>query len=425
MNKEMAQVLTQTGPDTAMGNLLRRYWVPIVSSEEIALPDGPQVKTQIMGEHLVVFRDTQGEVGVVSEFCSHRGVSLFFARNEEGGLRCAYHGLKFNRHGHCIEVPSAPEMCSKMNIKAYPCIEQAGLVWAYMGPPEFQPAPPELEWSTLPASHVFISKREQECNFLQAMEGGIDTAHVSYVHRFEVDRDPMHAGTEALKYIKADGNVIFTIEKTDFGLTLFGRRNADEAHYYWRITQFIFPWYTLIPPFGHHALGGHLWVPKDDHHCWAWSINFHHDKPLSDQEVKDMADGKGIHVQYEAPGSFRPKQNMDNDYLMDRKAQKNKETFSGVFGISMQDASLQESMGPIQNHDEEKLLPTDRAIVMARRMLYEAAINLQEHPDALPALQPQSHHVRAAGVILPKSVDPLTWSKENLAGGLDRPLYTI
>jgi hypothetical protein len=110
---------------------------------------------------------------------------------------------------------------------------------------------------------------------------------------------------------------------------------------------------------------------------------------------------------------------------MDRKAQKNKETFSGVFGISMQDASLQESMGPIQNHDEEKLLPTDRAIVMARRMLYEAAINLQEHPEALPALQPQSHHVRAAGVILPKSVDPLTWSKENLAGGLDRPLYTI
>ncbi len=424
MNQEMSQTLTQTGPGTPMGELLRRYWVPVVASSEVAEPDGPQVRVQIMSEKLIVFRDTSGTVGVVNEFCSHRGVSLFFARNEEHGLRCAYHGVKFDRNGKCVDIPSAPQMCEKMNIKAYPCVEKAGLVWAYMGPKDQMPEPPELEWCLVPEDHVFISRRLQQSNFLQAMEGGIDTAHVSYVHRYEVDRDPMHVGTEALKYIKSDGNVIFTIEQTDFGLTLYGRRNADEDHYYWRITQWIFPWYTLIPPFGHHALGGHLWVPVDDHNCMAWSINFYPDKPLSAQEVKDMSEGKGIHVKYESPTSFRPEQNIDNDYLIDRKAQKNKDSYSGVFGISMQDASLQESMGVIQNHAEEKLLPTDKAIVMARRMMYDTAKQLQNTPK-LPAHDVRSHHVRAAGVILPKTQDPIAWAKENLAGGLDHPLHTI
>jgi hypothetical protein len=256
------------------------------------------------------------------------------------------------------------------------------------------------------------------------MEGGIDTAHVSFVHRYEVDIDPMHVGTQALKYIKADGNVIFTIEKTDFGMTLYGRRNGDAENYYWRITQWIFPWYTLIPPFGEHALGGHLWVPVDDHHCMAWSINYHADKPLSKEEREAMQAGKGIHVSYESEKSFRPAQNQQNEYMLDRVAQKEKRSYSGVFGISMQDASLQESMGRVQDHENEKLLPTDRAIVMARRMLYEFATapKDQVHP---PALQGKSHQIRAAGVLLPKQQDPLSWAAQNLAGGLHHPLYTL
>ena len=424
MNKEMSQALTQTGPGTPMGDLLRRYWVPVVSSDEVKDPDGPQVRVQIMSEKLIVFRDTEGVVGVVNEFCSHRGVSLYFARNEEGGLRCAYHGVKFNRKGQCIDIPSAPELCEKMHIKSYPCVERAGLVWAYMGPEGTQPDLPELEWCLVPESHVFISRRLQESNFLQAMEGGIDTAHVSFVHRYEVDIDPMHVGTQALKYIKADGNVIFTIEKTDFGMTLYGRRNGDDQNYYWRITQWIFPWYTLIPPFGEHALGGHLWVPVDDQHCMAWSINYHPDKPLSTEEREAMQDGKGIHVQYESEKSFRPSQNMQNEYMIDRVAQKEKRSYSGVFGISMQDASLQESMGAIQDHEAEKLLPTDRAIVMARRMLYEFAMAPQAQVQP-PALQGRSHQIRAAGVLLPKEQDPLMWAAENLAGGLHHPLFTL
>ena len=424
MNKEMSETLTRTGPGTPMGNLMRRYWVPSLSSSEISEPDGPQVRVQILGEKLLAFRDTEGRPGLIDEFCSHRGASLYFGRNEENGIRCAYHGVKFDRNGQCVDVPSAPQVCARMHIKSYPCIELGGVVWAYMGPADKKPAPPELEWCTLPTSHVFVSKRVQESNYLQAMEGGIDTSHVSFVHSHEVDTDPMHQGVKALDYIKADGNVVFNIEKNPFGLTLFGRRNGEPDSYYWRVTQWLFPWFTLIPPFGHHSLAGHVWVPIDDHHCWAWSINFHPDKPLSVEERAAMEAGKGIHVEYEAPGSFRPKVNKDNDYQMDRVAQKEKRAYSGVFGFSAQDYSLQESMGPIQNHEAERLLPTDKAIVMARRMLQEAALGVADGVEP-PALDASTQRVRAAGVLLDRSKDPVEWAKEHLSDGLNQTVYSI
>ena len=424
MSPEMSQTLTQTSAGTPMGNLMRRYWVPVVMSSEIAEPDGPQVRVQIMGEKLLAFRDSDGLPGLISEFCSHRGVSLFFGRNEEKGIRCSYHGVKFDRLGNCVDVPSAPQMCEKMKIVGYPCIERGGVVWAYMGPAEHQPAEPEVEWCTLPPSHVFVSKRWQRSNYLQAMEGGIDTAHVSYVHSMDVTTDPMHRGVKALDYIKADGNVVFNIEKTEFGMTLLGRRMGEPDSYYWRITQWLFPWYTLIPPFGDHSLGGHVWVPIDDHNCWAWSINYRPEAPLGEEELHHMHEGRGIHNAYEAPGSFIPKANSDNDYLMDRKAQKERRLYSGVAGIAAQDYSLQESMGPIQNHAEEKILPTDRGIVMARRMLYEAAIDLGKGATP-PALNAVAHRVRAAGVLLDKAQDPVTWAKEHLANDLTKPVYTL
>ena len=381
-------------------------------------------RVQILGEKLIAFRDTSGTVGLVSEFCSHRGVSLYFGRNEENGIRCAYHGVKFDGDGRCVDVPSSPQACARMHIKGYPCVERGGIVWAYMGPKDKMPAPPELEWCLLPPEHVFVSKRIQACNYLQAMEGGIDTAHVSYVHRYEVDADPMHQGVKALDYIKADGNVVFEIEKTSFGLSLFGRRQGEPDSYYWRVTQWLFPWFTLIAPFGDHALGGHVWVPIDDHSCWAWSINWQPKQPLSAHEREAMEAGKGIHVEYEAPGSFVPKANASNDYLMDRVAQKEKRAYSGVFGFSAQDYSLQESMGPIQNHEAEQLLPTDKAIVMARRMLHEAALGLAQGVEP-PALDAREQRVRPAGVLLPRDANPIEWAKANLADGLDRPLYSL
>jgi nitrite reductase/ring-hydroxylating ferredoxin subunit len=428
MEKQSAETLVRTGAGTPMGVLMRRYWVPVLLCDEIAEPDGPQVRVQILGERLIAFRDSSGQPGLVDEFCTHRGASLFFGRNEENGIRCSYHGLKFNRHGDCVEVPSAPRdsaatVCERMRIKAYPCIERAGIVWAYMGPQDRQPAPPEVEWCTLPGSHVFVSKRLQESNYLQAMEGGIDTSHVSYVHRFEIDNDPMFRDCKANDYIRADGNVLFEIERTDFGLTLFGRRNGEPSSYYWRVTQWLFPWFTLIPPFGEHSLGGHVWVPIDDENCWAWSISFRPDRPLSEQERCDMQAGKGIHCEVD-PVTFRPRANKDNDYLIDRKAQKEKRAYSGVFGFAMQDASLQESMGPIQDLLREKPLPTDRAILMARRMLLESAIELQ-NGAAPPALDAAKQRVRAAGVLLERSIKPQEWAQQHLADGLQEPVYSI
>ncbi len=429
MNKEMSEVLTRTGAGTAMGELMRRYWVPVMNSSEIAEPDGAQKRVQLLGEKLLAFRDTSGQVGLISEFCTHRGVSLYYGRNEENGIRCSYHGLKFDRTGKCVDVPSAPnspQVCARMNSKGYPCIELGGVVWTYMGPAEKMPAPPEVEWCTLPPSHVFVSRRIQECSYLQAMEGGIDTAHVSFVHRYEVDTDPMHKGVKALDYIKADGNVVFTIEDTPFGLTLYGRRNGDPETntYYYRVTQWLFPWFTLIPPFGDHSLAGHVWVPIDDHSCWAWSINFHPDKPLSQEERRLMTEGKGIHVTYESADSFRPAANKDNEYQLDRLAQKEKRSYSGVFGFSAQDYSLQESMGPIQDHEAERLLGTDKGIVMARKMLYEAAVGLAQGKEP-PALEAKAQRVRAAGVLLDRNADPIAWGKDKLAHGPDKPVYSI
>ncbi len=427
MDEATSTLLTRTGPGTPMGDLMRRYWVPILASAEIKEPDGAQHRVQILGEKLIAFRDTTGAPGLIDEFCTHRGASLFFGRNEECGIRCSYHGLKFDRHGACVDVPSAPHVAERMRIKAYPCIERGGLVWAYMGPAGKQPAPPEVEWCVLPDSHIFVSKRLQQCNYLQAMEGGIDTAHVSYVHRYEVDIDPMHRGVKALDYIKADGNVVFEIEQTDFGLTLYGRRNGEADSHYWRITQWLFPWFTLIPPFGEHALGGHVWVPIDDENCWAWSINFHPDKPLSGEERAQMAAGKGIHVAYEQGEHavrWRPRANKDNDYLIDRQAQRDKRAYSGVFGFSEQDASLQESMGAIQDRTRELLLPTDKGVVMARRMLETAALGLQQGIEP-PALDAAEQQVRAAGVLLPKGQDPKPWARDKIRHVRGKPVYSL
>jgi phthalate 4,5-dioxygenase oxygenase subunit len=423
LKNDMMDTLVRTGPGTLMGILIRRYWVPALLSSEVAEPDCPPVRVKLLGERLLAFRDTNGRVGLVDEFCRHRGASLFLGRNEECGIRCSYHGWKYDISGRCVDLPSTPEAASKVSITAYPCVERAGIVWAYMGPKDKQPAPPEIEWSLLPDSHRFVSKRLQESNYLQAFEGGIDSSHVAWVHRYEMDVDPMHMRSKATDIIKRSSNVVFQIEEVPSGLLIFARREADSSSYYWRITQYLFPWFTLIPPFGDHPLGGHMWIPIDDENCWAWSINFLPSQPLSDDERKEMEAGKGIHVEY-IPGTFRPKANRDNDWLVDRQAQKDKTSYSGVAGFSIQDASLQESMGPIQNHANEFLMPTDRAIVLARRLLHKSATELEKGVEP-PAVDAASQRVRSAAVILDKSVDVKEWARLNLHDALNKPVFTL
>jgi hypothetical protein len=322
-----------------------------------------------------------------------------------------------------VDLPVRPDLACDVKIKAYPCEERGGIVWAYMGPIDLRPGLPEIEWCTVPESHRFISKRWQESNYLQAMEGGIDTTHVSYVHRYELEQDALHKNAISKNYIKADPNVVFDVKETSFGMTIFGRRKGEPDSYYWRITQWIFPWYTLVPPTGPHPIGGHMWVPIDDENCWAWNVNFYPHKPLSDEERVEMAAGRGIHAEC-IPGTFRPRANKSNDYMIDRKAQKERRAYSGVFGLAMQDASLQESMGPIQDRSKEFLLPTDAAIVVARRRLYNAAVKL-DSAAALPGRDPAAQRVRAGSVLLPKQTNVHDWARDALIASPDNPLHSL
>jgi hypothetical protein len=268
-----------------------------------------------------------------------------------------------------------------------------------MGPPEKTPPLPAFEWVSLPRSHIHLSKRWQECNYLQAMEGGIDSSHVSFLHRHDLDRDPLHRDTGGAKLTR-ETNTVFDILESPGGLLIGARRNADPGYHYWRVTQWLMPWYTLIPPYRGNALNGHAWVPMDDHNCVAWSMTFHPVRPLTTEEVGLMREGAGVHAAL-IPGTFRPVANRTNDYLMDRAAQAANLTFSGIRGIAMQDASLQESMGPIQDRTRENLVSTDNAIIMARLRLRKAAEAVMKGAPA-PGLEAAAQQVRSSSFVLPE-----------------------
>jgi phenylpropionate dioxygenase-like ring-hydroxylating dioxygenase large terminal subunit len=389
LTQEQNDQLTRTDRGTPMGDLFRRYWIPALHAWEIAERDGPPVRVQIMGEKLVAFRDSEGRIGVIDEFCAHRGVSLWFGRNEECGLRCPYHGWKYDVTGQCVDLPSEPDesgVKQGIKLRSYPTIEQGDVIWIYMGPPELKPAPPALEWTLVGPERRFISKRLQESNYLQAIEGGIDSSHVSFLHSGELNTDPLFKGSKANQYNLEDRMPFFDVVDFDGGLLIGARRNGAQGRYYWRITPWIMPWHTIIPPRAGHPLGAHVWVPIDDENCWAWSINYHPSRALTDAERKAMQDGAGIHVKY-VPGTFIPLANRRNDYLIDRALQKRGRSYSGVEGIAMQDASLQESMGPIQDRTREHLGPTDLGIVEFRKLVMGAARALQqgEAPKATQA----------------------------------------
>src|SRR5437016_12075742 len=248
-NVQENETLTRTGPGTSMGDLFRRYWLPALLAEELPEPDCAPVRVKILGERLIAFRDTQKRLGLIDEFCAHRGVSLWFGRNEEGGLRCSYHGWKYDITGQCVEIPSEPDnprLCQRIKLKSYPLVERGGVLWTYMGPAEQRPPLPEHEWAMVPASHRFISKRWQECNYLQAMEGGIDSSHVSFLHRGDLNSDPLHRNTTGAKFTRSNTNTVFDILESPGGLLIGARRDADPGYHYWRITQWLMPWYTLI-----------------------------------------------------------------------------------------------------------------------------------------------------------------------------------
>ena len=416
LRREQNELLTRTDPGTVMGNFFRAYWIPALLASELPENDCPPVRVKLLGERLLAVRDSNGEYGLIDEFCAHRGVSLWFGRVEDGGIRCPYHGWKYDVTGQCTEVPSEPAangFCKRIKLAGYKLVKIGDVLWTYMGPADREPPLPEWEFATVPAEQSFTSKRLQECNWLQAMEGGIDSSHVTFLHGRNLESDPLFHGAKGNDYNRADTAPVFEVAEAPGGLWIGVRRNAEEGKYYWRITPWVMPSFTMIPPRADHPVHGHFWIPIDDENCWAWSYDYHPTRALTAREREAMEAGKGVHVAY-VPGTFRPAANKDNDYLIDRAGQKAGLTYSGVEGIAMQDASLQESMGPIVDRTKENLVGTDNGIIMARNRLLRAARALAEHGTTPPGIDTAHQRIRSAALILPPDQPYTEAAKEAL-----------
>ncbi len=409
MRKGENELLVHTNKETPMGDLFRRYWLPAFTINELPYPGCPQIRLPILGEKLIAYRNKDGKVVVLEESCAHRQASLFFGHCEDGGIRCPYHGWKFDDKGKCVDIPSEASGSGyeeHIQIKAYPTIEKGGVVWIYMGPRELTPDPPCLEWSMLPEENLFVSRRLQECNYLQTMEGGLDSSHLSWLHGGTVLTDPViglgmsnaEHDSEILKIIANDRNPHYQTISTEGGLLLGARRNAGKGKYYWRVTQFISPCFNIIAPTGASTINAQVWVPMDDENCWSWAINYHMERPLTNEERDAMHLGGGLHVNF-MPGTHQCDANFDNNYHIDRAAQRRGDSFTGIPSFSMQDAAIQESQGKIADRTLENLVSSDNGILVTRQMLLNAIKNNQAGSD-IPGLDPSGHLVRASSLIV-------------------------
>src|SRR5438105_5320534 len=301
LSQNDTKLISEIGAGKPMGELFRRFWLPIVIASEIAEPDCTPVAIRILGEDLIVFRDTQARPGVISAYCAHRHAHLFWGRNEESGLRCTYHGWKYDVNGQCVDMPNEPTEAAfkeKISIKSYPAREAGGCIWAYIGPPELQPEDlPGLEWAHLPPSHVLVTKRLQENNWAQAVEGGIDSSHISYLHGGKPPVLRQDAAANNLSNF--DGTPMMLTTDRDFGFIEAARRRTEEGRFYWRVRPFLVPSYIVIPGGDQpdRNLGGHVWVPVDDEHVWAYTLTWNATRPLKQEEIDQALAGFGTHAE--------------------------------------------------------------------------------------------------------------------------------
>jgi phthalate 4,5-dioxygenase oxygenase subunit len=411
--------LTRVGAGTPMGNLFRRFWLPALLSSELPEPDGTPVRLRILSEDLVAFRDSDGKAGILSAFCPHKLAPLFFGRNEQCGIRCVYHGWKFNIHGDCVDIPNIvpPDnftaLKEKARITSYPLREAGGIVWIYMGPRELIPELPSMEWLTLPQSHVHVSRWFHRSNWLQAAEGEIDTSHISFLHSLlNVPED----GPDRHRLAR-DGAPQIEIRDTDYGFVYGARRRFDDQ-FYWRVTQWMLPMWSAIPSGIDDFIGaGRAWVPIDDYHTTAFAYQYRPERPLNVTEVKQIETGGHFPPRATSGATrlphgyvidtFMPLANQDNDYLIDRAAQRG-ESFTGIWGINEQDRALQESMPSVAGQQPgivdrrgEHLVKSDLPTIFARRKLTRLARDLAEGKEPVAALQGEQYRLRAIAKVSP------------------------
>src|SRR5438094_2385462 len=404
---EENMLVTRTGPGTPMGEAMRRYWIPALLSQELPESDGPPVRVQLLGEKLVAFRDTQGKIGLLDEFCPHRLVSLWLGRNEESGLRCVYHGWKFDVNGACVDQMNEPAECSfahKIRTTAYPTVELGGIIWAYMGPQAKMPPPPSFEWTHVSASHRHVSKVVEECNWLQALEGGIDTSHAPILHRLLTDNSTRGGIKPSSPFVRGKApNLV--VDVTDYGYLYAGIRPLGDSDVHIRSYHFVMPFHQIRPSRSESGLpadAGHIWVPMDDYNSmvynWIYSTT---DAPLTDEDRQERGICNG--PDFVDQTTFRSKQNRSNNYGLDREVQRT-ESYTGINGINQQDRALQETMGRIVDRSKEHLGPADKAIGQARRML-RAAVKAVEAGGSPDGTGTSYYHIRAGEEVLPRDAD--------------------
>ncbi len=408
LTQEQNDFVTRVGPRTPMGDLFRRFWVPALLTEEVLDADGPPVRVRLLGEDLIAFRTTSGDVGLVQNACPHRGASMFFGRNEEDGLRCVYHGWKFDTDGRCVDMPNEPAESNfrhKIFATAYPCREAGGVVWAYLGPAHLPAELPELEWLRLPQSHVHATKQLRPCNYLQALEGDLDSSHASFLHA-TADRSDVLGASRPTKgnlipsYWARDGAPRIFAKDTDYGILVAGRREADAANFYWRLNLWLLPFYAMvaIEP-GSTRAGCNAWVPMDDEHCWVFRLSADIAKPLPQGGANPQAAAVASDT---VPGSYRLRAALENDFLIDREQQRTY-NFTGIQGVNAQDEAMTVSMGGIMDRSKEHLGTADAGIISARRKLTQMAHDLQAGVEPYAAQHGDVYRVRPVGLLLDRS----------------------
>lgn len=374
-----SEILTRVGAGTPMGDLMRQFWIPALKSSELEA-DGAPIRLMLLGEQLIGFRDSSGKVGVMDHRCPHRCASFFYGRNEDNGIRCVYHGWKFDADGNCVDMPNAPEHMDfkqKVKAKVYKSAERNGMVWVYMGDAETAPDLPSLEATLLPETDITITFVQRECNWLQALEGEIDTSHFSFLHFGGLapdDIEPDHSGRLNVTNRAPE----FQVTETDWG-TMYGAwRRARDNQKYWRVAHFLFPFWTMPP---HGDMEDHVWcrawVPMDDTHTmyveFTWSGR---SAGLRTVKSGDSIPGLADPLEYLPNdsgwfGRWRLKANASNDYHLDRDAQA--VSYTGIPGLYLQDQAITESMGGIVDHEFEQLAPSDLMITQTRRRMLNAA----------------------------------------------------
>jgi phthalate 4,5-dioxygenase oxygenase subunit len=407
LTAEQNQLLTLTGAGTPMGDTMRRYWLPALLSMELPEPDSPPVRVKLLGESLIAFRDTAGRVGLLEEFCPHRRASLWLARNEENGLRCVYHGWKFDVTGQCVDMMNEPaefEFKHKVRANGYPTEEMGGMVWAYLGPPDRKPPPPRFGWTQAEPSQVALTKVVEECNWLQALEGGIDTSHAPILHR-ALKANPTQPGLPFNGPFVLASAPVLEVDVMDYGYRYFGIRGLGADKQYARGYHFVMPFTQLRPPgLGLDEVHGHHWVPIDDHRVmvYNWYYAYGSD-PLSAESCDPKNSGNSFTTDIDPANGFQAVRNRANDWMIDRKLQKT-DTFTGIWGINTQDRAVQETMGPIVDRTKEHLGASDRAVIAMRKLLQQAIETVGDGGD--PAGTTDSYYeLIAAEQVTPGDAD--------------------